>query len=111
MDPGAVYALPAVGRLLALWRLAFETVERDGPRLFGERFVSVSLEGFCRDPRGVVAKVYAAAGASPPALELSRIQPAKGAYRADDARWRRLFEQVGLAATWLPAAAAGPSAA
>lgn len=103
MDPEAVVALPAAGRLLAFWRLAWETVERDGPRLFGDRFVSVPFEAFCREPRGIVEGVYAAAGASPPdALDLSRVRPAKPAHRADDPRWRRLLEQVGLPVSGMP---------
>jgi hypothetical protein len=101
VDPAAVYALPAVGRLLAFWRLAFETVERDGPRLFGPRFVSVPFERFCRKPRAVVEQVYAAAGLEPPELDVSRVQPAKRAYRKHDPRWRRLFAQVGLPESWL----------
>jgi hypothetical protein len=101
LDPAAVQALPAAGRLLAFWRLAFETVERDGPRLFGDRFLSVSFEGFCRTPREVVERVYAAAGMHAPPLDLTRIKPANRAYRAGDPRWHRLFEQVGLAESWL----------
>lgn len=103
LDPAAIYALPAAGRLLAFWRLAHETLERDGPRLFGSRFVSVSFERFCREPREVVQQVYAAAGSQPPELDLTRVKPAKRAHRPDDARWRRLFEQVGLADSWLRA--------
>src|SRR5512145_732297 len=87
MDPAAVHALPAVGRLLAFWRLAYETVERDGPRLFGSRFVSVSFERFCRNPGKVAETFYAAAGLRPPELDLTRVKPAKQAYRADDSRW------------------------
>ena len=109
LDPAAVYGLPAVGRLLAFWRLAYETVERDGPRLFGARFVSVPFERFCRNPRAVAEEVYAAAGSQAPELDLSRVEPAKRAHRAADARWRRLFEQVGLAETWLSDADAGRS--
>jgi hypothetical protein len=102
LDPVAVYALPAVGRLLALWRVAHEAVEREGPRLFGDRFVSVAFEEFCREPQRTVGRIYAAAGSQAPALELSRIRPAKGAYRPRDPRWRPLFERIGLAERWRP---------
>jgi hypothetical protein len=107
VDPARVQALPAVGRLLAFWRLAYETIERDGPRHFGARFVRVSFERFCRSPREVVEEVYAAAGARAPELDLTRVRPASRAHRADDARWRRLFERVGLAESWLADSAAG----
>lgn len=97
MDPEAVLALPAVGRLLAFWRLAYETVERDAPRLFGDRFMSVSFEDFCREPRAAVERVYATAGSEPPdQLDFSRVHPARAPYRKDDPRWHRLLEQVGL---------------
>jgi hypothetical protein len=104
LDPDAILALPAVGRLLAFWRLAYETVEAEGPRLFGSRFASVSFEDFCRDPQGAVKRVYAAAGTAPPDLDLSRVRPAKPPHRAGDDRWRRLFEQVGLSERWLSGA-------
>lgn len=96
MDPGAVYALPAAGRLLAMWRVCYETLERDGRRLFGDRFLSVSFERFCRDPRGEVGRVYAAAGFEAPEIDTSRVKPAKAPYRAGDPRWQRLLAQVGI---------------
>jgi hypothetical protein len=110
LDPVAIYALPAVGRLLAFWRLAYETVERDGARVFGARFVSVAFEGFCRDPRAAVERVYTAAGSRPPDLDFTRIKPAKEAFRPDDARWIELFHRVGLPHRWLSEAGAGGSA-
>ena len=97
MDPEAVLALPALGRLLAVWRLAYETVERDARRWFGERFVSLPFERFCREPLQAVEQVYAAAGESPPpGLDVSRVNDAKGRHRAADPRWRTLFEKVGI---------------
>ena len=67
--------------------------------MFGDRFLSVPFERFCTDPKGVVERVYAVAGCPAPEFDLSRVRPAKPAFRADDARWRRLFEQVGIAAS------------
>jgi hypothetical protein len=104
MDPEDVYPLSAAGRLLAFWRLHYEVMERDGPRLFGPRFLSVPFERFCQSPKAVVEQVYAAAGLEPPALDLSRVKPAATAYRPSDRRWQELFARVGLPPAWLPGA-------
>ena len=96
IDPAELYRLPAVGRLLAYWKVNHERAERDGSRCFGERFVSQSFEEFCRDPRGTIERVYAALAMSPPELDFTRIHPARGPYEADSAEWGRYRSMLGL---------------
>ena len=48
LDPPRVYALPAVGRVLAYWRVAYERLESTGPRRLGDRP--------CLSPRRAPAK-------------------------------------------------------
>jgi Sulfotransferase family len=96
LDPAAIYELPAAGRLLAVWRLFYETVERDGPRIFGSRFLSVPLEEFCARPARVIGRIYASLGLATPELDLSSIHPANRAHQAADPRWRALCTAVGL---------------
>jgi hypothetical protein len=39
LDPEQLYGLPAVGRLLAYWKVSHARAEQDGARCFGQRFV------------------------------------------------------------------------
>ena len=52
------------------WR---ELAERDGARHFGERFVSQSFDGFCREPAPVLRRIYERMGLELPRLESSRM--------------------------------------
>ena len=96
LDPQEVYAMPAVGKLLAYWRVHFEKAETDGRRYFGERFLSIPFESFCEAPRRVVERVYAAGDLAPPDLDTSRVHPAKGGHQPDDPRWGHFLTRLGL---------------
>jgi hypothetical protein len=96
LDADRVYALPAVGRLLAYWRVCYERVEREGARLFGERFVSQNFDAFCEDPREALERAYAVLGMSMPQLDLSRVHPARGPHQAASPEWDRYRELLGL---------------
>ena len=96
LSPVQVYGLPAVGRLLAYWKLAYERVERDGPRCFGERFVSQSFDAFCREPAEAVQRIYSKLGLDPHDLDYRRVHAARPAYQADSPRWQRYRELLGL---------------
>lgn len=95
-DAGRVYEASAVARLLAFWWLHREEIESAGRRSFGDRFLSVSFEAFCEDPRSVIRDVYGAAGWGIPELSYDRVRPASAAFRPDDSRWRRAWESLGL---------------
>lgn len=96
IDPAAVYALPAVGRLLAFWRVAWEQAEREGRRLYGSRFVSQSFDAFCADPRTVVEGIYRVMGRPLPELDYSDIHPAHGPHQPESPRWLHYGERLGL---------------
>jgi hypothetical protein len=96
LDPERVYALPAVGRLLTYWRLAFERVEQDGRRYFGDRFLSQSFDSFCGDPSGAVERVYRAMGLPHPKLDFSGVHPPHGPYQPDSPEWVRYRGLLGL---------------
>jgi hypothetical protein len=100
LDPEEVYRMPAVGRLLAYWVLHYRLLEEQGPRYFGDRFVRVSFDDFCRNPRETVAQVYRALGATPPELDFSGIHPPRGRFQPDHPDWERYARQLGL--TGLP---------
>lgn len=96
LDPAAVYAMPAVGRLMAYWTVCYRRLELDGREAFGERYLPVSFEHFCRAPGDVLGRIYEALGSTPPAFDLSRIHPANPPYRPDDRRWQRYREALSL---------------
>ena len=96
LSPVQVYGLPAVGRLLAYWRLAFERVERDGPRCFGERFVSQSFDAFCRQPTATVKQIYSKLGMTMPDLDFGRVHAARPPFQTDSPHWQRYRELLNL---------------
>jgi len=95
-DPEAVYDWPAVARILAYWSVNQRRLEADGPRHFGERFLSIGFDDFCNDPAAAVGQVYAALGEPTPELELSGIHPPHGPYQPHNKRWARHLREVGL---------------
>ena len=88
-DAAEVYSWPALGRLLAYWRVAYQQVEREGRALFGDRFVSQSFDGFCREPRASMQRIYATMGLEMPDLDVSRVHPPNGPHHDGSPRWRR----------------------
>ena len=97
LDPLAVYRLPALGRLLAFWRIHYERLERDGRRFFGERFVSVRFEDYCERPLEIVTRIYDTMKANPPpGLSLSHVHPARGRYRPSHPEWERCASLLAL---------------
>ena len=89
LDAETVYGLPAVGRLLAYWKVCFERIERDGRREFGDRFVSQSFDRFCRQPEGVVRTIYEVLGMTPPEPDFSAVHPARGPFEPASPHWKR----------------------
>lgn len=94
--PPATEAVPAAQRLLSVWLGAFRLAEREGPALFGERFVSLPFEGLCSKPQSHLEDIYALADVDPAPLDLSGIRPATPGYRVGDPTWRALAERAGF---------------
>ena len=108
MDADDIYAMPDVGRLLAFWKLHFERVEREGPRLFGDRFLSVNFNDFCRAPMDLVRTVYDRAGLPIPNLNVSGVRLPPQPHAAADPRWAEYAERLGLPTlTWPEPQASG----
>jgi len=94
LDPDEVYRMPAVGRLLAYWKISYDRVESDGRSCFGERFVSQSFETFCGDPAPSLKRIYDRLGLDLPDLDLGRIHPPNTAYEPDSPEWRRYRDRL-----------------
>jgi hypothetical protein len=94
--PQEVYSLPAVAKLLAFWKLNYERVEDDGPRYFGERFISQSFDSFCNDPEGAMARVYELLGMAVPKLDFEKIHPPHGPHDPHSPMWKNYSELLRL---------------
>jgi hypothetical protein len=64
--------------------------------LYGDRFHSVDLDHFCREPESVVREIYGALGLSTPALDSSRVHPAKGPYESDSPNRKKYKDLLGI---------------
>lgn len=98
LDPTEIYAMPDVGRLLAFWKVHYDLVEREGPDLFGDRFVSVNFNDFCRSPRPILEDVYRRAGLEPASLDVSRIHPPPSPFAPDAPQWSAYADRLDLPA-------------
>ncbi|MBI1338492.1 MAG: hypothetical protein GC164_16235 [Phycisphaera sp.] len=96
LDVAKVRAMPAIGKLLVWWRVAYETAEKDGRSLYGDRFVSLSFEEFCQQPEKVLRNIYDKAGIEFKGMDLRKVHPAKPPHEADNRKWAYWLEQTGL---------------
>jgi len=88
--------VPAAQRLLALWLGAFRLAEREGPRHFGPRFLSLAFEDLCAEPAARLAEIHALAGIAPSGVDVSGIRPASPGLAGSDPRWRALAVEAGF---------------
>jgi hypothetical protein len=87
---------PAVALLLAHWLGCHRLAEREGPRLFGSRFVSLGFEEFCGNPKKFLNDIYRLAEAEPFETDFSDIRNPGSPFQPEDPRWRSLAAEVGF---------------
>ena len=87
IDPDAFSKLPAVAKLMGFWRVHFEQAEQAGREHFGEMFISQNFDHFCRNPQGVINRIYERMDLEPPQLDVASVHPANPPYEADSPRW------------------------
>lgn len=87
-DAERIMSAPALIRLLAYWHYHYHHIEREGSRLFQERFKSLRYEDFASHPNETMAAIYDWLGmAPPPGVAYSDVYPPKPPFRPDDRRW------------------------
>lgn len=96
LDPEEVTSLPAVGKLLAYWRVAFERVQADGRKLFGHRFVSISFEKFCQNPQQTIDRTYQLLALPKVPFNMSLIRPSRHPFYPDHPNWQRYYKLLRL---------------
>lgn len=96
-DADRIMRSSSVVRLLAYWHYHYQYVEREGPRLFGDRFTSVRYEEFARNPVCVMRALYDWLGTpAPEHLEYPDVHEPKRPFRARDGRWREAAVVAGF---------------
>ncbi len=96
LDPDVVDQMPAVGRLLVLWKLAYDEVETRGRALWGDRFISVNFHDFAREPERTLARVYEKTGVTMPNLDLGYVRPPTPLESEGDIRWQEYSQMLAL---------------
>ena len=96
MDADKTYALPAAGRLLALWKVFHDEAERTGLEHFGEKFVSLPFERFAEQPEAVLDLIYGILQAPRPVVDMSHVHRASRGFAPGDSRWQAMASAVGL---------------
>ena len=96
IDADPYYRMPAVGKLLGLWRVAWEQVENEGRRLFDGRFVSIDFDRFCIEPEATIAEVYRAMGLPMPAMQFGAVRAPKPPFDAASPHWGRFERELRL---------------
>jgi len=96
-DAERIMAKPAIVRLLAYWHYHYHYLEREGPRLLGQRFRSLRYEEFASRPRETMADLYGWIGLErPQELEYSDVHPPKPPFRKGDRRWSNAARHAGF---------------
>jgi hypothetical protein len=92
--------IPDFIRPLVVWRAAFETMNGDGKRLFGDRYALVRLEDLRSDPDRELERIYALIGRPLPdavgGWARANIRRDSEVHLADDPRWARAARLVGM---------------
>ena len=95
LDPALVFAMPAVGRLLAYWRINYEQVEANGPALF-ERYYSVNFEDFARSPRCTLEEIYKLFEIGYQHPDLRDVRAPKPPFQPRNPSWLTYGRELGL---------------
>jgi hypothetical protein len=87
-DAERIMSAPTMVKLLAYWHYHYHYIEREGARLFRERFKSLRYEDFASHPDTTMADIYAWLGmASPAGVVYSDVHPPKPPFHPNDRRW------------------------
>jgi hypothetical protein len=90
--------IPDFLRPLLVWKSAFETMNGDGPRLFGDRYALIRLEDLRTDPHDTLERIYALTGRALPEgiaeWAAQNVREDGDVHLGDDPRWARAARLV-----------------
>lgn len=90
-----VFEMPLVRRPLSLWKLNNEEAETKGLSHFGDRFLSINFNKFCRSPDVIIGRVYKRLGVETPSFGISSIHPPLAP------EWNKFFDELQIDRQWL----------
>lgn len=93
-------SLPAYGKLLYLWKICYDKIEREGRDCFGDKFSSLPFEFFCRFAQEYMEKIYGLPGLEMPEFSFNRIRKSSPGFRAYDHRWEDMSNRLGFASIY-----------
>ncbi|MCK4788415.1 MAG: hypothetical protein KAV87_32040 [Desulfobacteraceae bacterium] len=89
-------SLPAYGKLLYFWKICYEKVNKDGKFYFGDRFLSVPFELFCRSPESCIKKIYEKIGLDMPTINYKDIRKSNMGFEPNNPNWTNMGRKIGL---------------
>lgn len=96
-DSERIMSSPTLVRLLAYWHYHYHYLEKEGPRLFGDRFRSLRYEDFAIEPTETMNELYQWFGLDEPeGVSYSDVYAPKPAFRFSDRRWREAARIAGF---------------
>ena len=96
-DAERIMRSPLVVRYLAYWHFHFKLMEREGPHLFGKRYLSVNYDAFAKNPRRVMEDVYGLLGITPPEeISYFDVKHPKPAHDENSTKWREAAKVAGF---------------
>ncbi len=96
-DAERIMVSTALVRLLAYWHYHFHHINREGVRLFGDRFRSLRYEDFATLPKETMGALYKWLGiALPEGASYSDVHAPRPPFRAKDRRWREAARIAGF---------------
>ncbi|RME61154.1 hypothetical protein D6779_00595 [Candidatus Parcubacteria bacterium] len=94
MDPDIVGEMPAVGKLLAYWKVNYEHVRAMGSKIFGDRFLSVNLDEYLVNPAPTLESIYRCLGIPFKPLDTGLLKKAKPAFDLGNPKWEELLRTL-----------------
>ncbi len=85
---------PAIFKLASFWRWSFNEVEEQGEKLWGNRFISIQFENFCKNPIPIMSEIYQTAGLEKPKLDYSYIRSANRGFKPNCQRWDLVCNEI-----------------
>ncbi len=96
-DSERIMASSAVVRLLAYWHYHYHYLEREGPRVFGDRFCSMPYETFANEPLSTMRRLYEWIDMPlPDNVSYAQVHAPKSPFRPHDRRWQEAARIAGF---------------
>jgi hypothetical protein len=91
---------PGYFKLLYIWHAFNRIIESDGRKFYGDKYLKVSNERLCENPRDIIMSIYNLADMEHDESVISwaeeNLRPPREILFADDERWHEAFDEIGI---------------